>query len=69
MNLTPELKAFKFYRKNLDHYLEMLESFWGDDEKLLEMYNGIAEKFEADGKKLMEICYQSYLKSIERVLR
>ena len=42
--MSPELKAFKFYKRNIDYYLSLMESFWGDDTKQLEMYNEIAAK-------------------------
>lgn len=67
--MKPELKAFKFYKKNIDHYLKVMETFWGDDDKQLEMYNEIAEKFGTTGKRLMEICFISYERGIERAFR
>jgi hypothetical protein len=67
--MKPELKAFKFYKKNINYYLQEMESFWGDNDKQLEMYNKIAEKFGTTGERLMEICLISYNKSVERAFR
>lgn len=67
--MNAELKAFKFYKKNIDRYLKEIESFWGDDEKLIEMYCGIASKFGASGEKLMAINQISYQRSVERAFR
>lgn len=67
--MSPELKAYRYYKKNIDQYLELMESFWGDDERLSKMYNDIASKFGGDGNKLMEINYEAYRRSIERAFR
>jgi hypothetical protein len=69
MKLTPELKAFKHYQKNIDRYLEDVKQFWGDDEKLVDHYCRIAAKFGADPAKLMELRQISYERSIERAFR
>ncbi len=52
MKMTPELKAFRHYRKNIDHYLEKMKQWWGDEEKYEEMNREIAFKFNADMKSL-----------------
>lgn len=67
--MTPELKAFRYYRKNIDYYLSRLEPFWGDDQKLLELNREIAEKFGADVRKFMDIKEISYNRSVERAFR
>ena len=67
--MKPELKAFKFYKKNIDYFLKEMEVFWGDNDKQLEMYNEIAAKFGTTGEKLMEICFISYERSVERAFR
>jgi hypothetical protein len=64
--MTPELKAFRYYRKNIDRFLEEMACFWGNNEKLREAYDGIAAKFGADGSKLMDIVQISYRRSVER---
>lgn len=67
--MSPELKAFKFYKKNIDRYLQEMQYFWGDDEKLIKMYENIAIEFGADARKLMDINYISYQRSVERAFR
>lgn len=67
--MSPELKAFKYYRKNQDFYLEEMKHFWGDDKKLYEMYESVAAKFGASGEKLMEINQISYQRYIDRVFK
>lgn len=69
MKMSPELRALKFYRKNTDHYLEIMKHFWGNDEKQLEMYDEIAKKFDTTGKRLMEVNHISYTRAIERSFR
>ena len=69
MELTPELKAFKHYQKNICQYLKDIESFFGDDEKLVEHYCRIAGQFGADPAKLMELRRISYERSVERAFR
>jgi len=67
--MSPELKAFKFYRKNIDYYLSLMEQFWGDDQALIQMYNEIAKKFGGNGSKLMQINQISYNRSVERAFK
>lgn len=67
--MKPELKAFRHYRKNFDSYLAEMATFWGDDEKQAELYEKIASKFGASGKKLMEVCIISYEREVERAFR
>jgi hypothetical protein len=69
MKLTPDLKAFKHYQKNIYKYLEDIEGFWGDDQKLFEHYSRIAAQFGADPAKLMELRQISYDRSVERAFR
>jgi hypothetical protein len=69
MKMTPELKAFRHYKKNIDHYIEEMSEWWGDDEKQEQMYKRIADKFNADYKKLIEINYISYKRSVERAFK
>jgi hypothetical protein len=67
--MKPELKAFRYYRKNIDFYLTEMEFFWGDDKKLTELYHNIASKFGGSGEKLEEIVQISYQRGIERSFR
>jgi hypothetical protein len=69
MKLTPELRAFKYYKKNINYYLNQMSFWWGDDKKQEEMYQEIASKFGADYKKFMEINCISYERSVERAFR
>jgi hypothetical protein len=69
MKMTPELKAFRHYKKNIDHYIEEMSEWWGDDEKQEQMYKRISDKFNANYKKLMEINYISYKRSVERAFK
>ena len=67
--MTPELKAFRHYRKNINYYLSRLEPFQDDLQKLFELYCEIAEQFGGDGRKLMDISMISYYRSVERAFR
>lgn len=67
--MSPELKAFRYYRKNIDTYLEKMEHFWGDDRELMKMYDEIAAKFGARGVQLLEINQISYNRSVGRSFR
>ena len=67
--MTPELRAFRYHRKNINSFLDELSPFWGDDKKRAELYKTIADKFGADYKKLMEINQISYERSVERAFR
>jgi hypothetical protein len=69
MKMTPELKAFRHYKKNIDHYIQEMSEWWGDDKKQEQMYKHISDKFNANYKKLMEINYISYKRSVERAFK
>lgn len=67
--MTPELKAFKHYKKNIDYYLKRMEEFWGDDDKQLQMHQEIADTFAANVEIFRKIITISYERSIERAFR
>lgn len=67
--MSPELKAFRFYNKNIDYFLNEINNFWGDNDKLINMYRGIAEKFGADYNKLMMIHQISYKRYVNRACK
>jgi hypothetical protein len=67
--MSPELNAFRHYKKNIDYYLSMIESLGFDDIKLIQMYDEIANKFGGSGAKLMELLQISYNRSIDRAFR
>lgn len=71
MKFSPELKAFRYYKKNLDYYLERFGclNILDDYEGLKDIYKEIATKFDADYEKLMDICSISYERYTERVFR
>lgn len=69
MKLSPELKAYMHFKRNLDYYIDEIGLIFGDDEKLEEIYKEVAEKFNADYEKLVKLRQISYGRSIERAFR
>lgn len=67
--MKAELKAFRHYQKNRWRYLEEVECFFGDDEKLFEHYAKVAALFGADPAKLMKLRQISYERGVERSFR
>lgn len=67
--MTPELKAFRYYKKNINEHLEKLEPFWGNDEAMEKIYKELADKFSADHQKLMNIIWISYEREVDRAFR
>ena len=63
--MKPALKAYKFYRKNRDYYADLICSFYDDEEKLMEVYESIAQKFSASGQDLREIANLSYERFVD----
>jgi hypothetical protein len=69
MKISPELKAFRYHRKNINSYLDQIIPFWGDDKKREELLQDVASKFGADHIKFMEIIQISYERSVERAFK
>lgn len=69
MKMSPELKCFRYLRKNKDQFLQEIELFFGDDQKLSEAYDKIANKFGTSGDKLMNIVQIAYSRSVDRCFR
>lgn len=67
--MCPELKAFRYYKKNINEYLEKLEPFWGNDEEMEKIFKELADKFNADHQKLMSIIWISYEREVDRAFR
>ena len=64
MNNT--LKAFRYYRKNKDYYIERVAAIFGDDAALSSLYEEVASKFGAIGPELERIVLLSYERSVDR---
>jgi hypothetical protein len=69
MKMTPELKAFRHYRKNIDYYLEKMKHWWGNDKMREQMLQEISDEYGANNKKLMAIMQISYERSVERAFK
>lgn len=69
MNITPELKAYKAYKKNVDIYCEQVLALYPDNDKLTEFYKEFAGKFGGDGVKLEAIIAMSYDRYLDRAFR
>jgi hypothetical protein len=67
MKMSPELKAYKYYIKNSEKYLEEIIKSWKSDDKHI-VYKKIASKFGADYKKMLDLIDISYNRYIDRSL-
>lgn len=68
--MSPEFRAFRYYKKNLDKYpLDGILFSQDAFDKLMAMYKSIADKFGADEKEFMKIIHKSYDRYINRALR
>jgi hypothetical protein len=69
MKLSPELRAYRHYKKYIDYYSAMLIENYSDNitETSNEIYKEIASKFGADYIKLREIISITYERFVDRV--